>query len=76
MIREIEASGGGIVFAELSLYNAELLKFCAEVKAHCVDLAGELRFGPGDYYDSVHTTPQGSRKIGSFLAAKLAPLIR
>jgi lysophospholipase L1-like esterase len=75
-IREIEASGGGRTFAEISLYNAELLKFCAEAKAHCIDLAGELRFGPGDFYDSVHTTPQGSRKIGRYLAAKLAPLIR
>jgi hypothetical protein len=75
-IQEIEASGGGRTFAELSLYNAELLKFCAEVKAQCIDLAGELRFGPEDYYDSVHTTPQGSRKIGMYLAGKLAPLVR
>lgn len=75
-IQEIDASGGGATFAELSLYNAELLKFCAEAKALCIDLAGELRFGPGDFYDSVHTTPQGSRKIGMYLAEKLAPLIR
>lgn len=75
-IQEIEASGGGTTFAELSLYNAELLKFCAEANAHCIDLAGELRFGPGDFYDSVHTTPQGSRKIGLYLAERLAPLIR
>jgi lysophospholipase L1-like esterase len=75
-LQEIEGSGGGRTFAELALYNAELLRFCAEAKAHCVDLAAELRFGPGDYYDSVHTTPQGSRKIGTYLAAKILPLIR
>jgi len=75
-VREIEGSGGGTTFVELSLYNAELLKFCAEAKAQCIDLAGELRFGAGDFYDSVHTTPQGSRKVGQYLAAKLAPLIR
>jgi len=74
VIQEIEASGGGTIFAELTLYNAELLKFCAEVKARCIDLAGELRFGPGDYYDAVHTTPQGSRKIGLYLAGKIFPL--
>src|SRR5262249_5634614 len=74
-IQEIEASGGGIIFAELMLYNAELLNFCAEVKAKCIDLAGELRFGPGDYYDSVHTTSQGSREIGIYLAGKLAQLV-
>jgi hypothetical protein len=76
VIQEIEASSGGTTFAELSLYNAELLTFCAEAKAHCIDLAGELRFGPGDFYDSVHTTPQGSRKIGTYLAEKLAPILR
>jgi hypothetical protein len=75
-VQEIEGSGGSRTFAELSLYNAELLKFCADVKAHCIDLASELRFGPGDYYDSVHTTPQGSRKVGMYLAGKLAPLLR
>src|SRR5262249_8920924 len=74
-VYEIEGSGGGKIFAELALYNAELLRFCAEAKAHCIDLAAELRFGPGDFYDSVHTTPQGSRKIGTFLAAKLLPLL-
>jgi hypothetical protein len=76
VVQEIEASGGGTTFAELTLYNAELLKFCAEAKAHCIDLAGEIRFGPGDFYDSVHTTPQGSRKIGLYLAEKLAPIVR
>ena len=74
-IREIEASGGGTTFAELTLYNAELLKFCAEAKANCIDLARELRFGPGDFYDSVHTTPQGSRKIGVYLGRKLSQLV-
>jgi len=76
VIQEIEASGGSTIFAELTLYNAELLKFCAEVKAKCIDLAGELRFGPGDYYDAVHTTPQGSRKIGLYLAGKILPLLQ
>ena len=75
-VQEIENSGGGRTFAELSLYNAELLRFCAEVKAHCIDLAAELRFKPGDFYDSVHTTPQGSRKIGLYLAGKLLPLLQ
>lgn len=75
-VQEIERSGGGATFAELTLFNAVLLKFCTEAKALCIDLAGELRFGPGDFYDSVHTTPQGSRKIGLYLAEKLAPLVR
>ncbi len=76
VLHEIDGSGGGAAFAELALYNAVLLQFCAEAKARCIDLARELRFGPGDFYDSYHTTPQGSRKIGTYLAGKLAPLLR
>ena len=75
VVHEIEGSSGGRIFAELALYNAELLRFCAETRARCVDLA-ELKFGPGDFYDSVHTTPQGSRKIGLFLAGKLRDFVK
>jgi lysophospholipase L1-like esterase len=76
VVHEIEGSGGGRIFAELALYNAELLRFCAEVRAHCADLAAELKFGPGDFYDAVHTTPQGSRKIGEYLAGKLKDIVK
>ncbi len=76
VVHEIEGSGGGQAYVELSLYNDVLRRFCAETKARCIDLAAELRFGPGDFYDSYHTTPQGSRKIGMFLAEKLRAIIR
>lgn len=76
VVHEIGGSNGGRIFAELALYNAELLRFCAEARALCVDLAGELEFGPGDFYDAVHTTPQGSRKIGLFLARKLKDVVK
>jgi hypothetical protein len=39
-----------------------------------VDLANELKFVPDDFYDLVHNTPQGARKIGLFLSAKLVGL--
>jgi lysophospholipase L1-like esterase len=76
VVAEIEGSGGGLSFAELDLYNDVLRKFCAETKARCIDLAAEIKFGPGDFYDTYHTTPQGSRKIGEFLAAKIGPLLQ
>lgn len=76
VVHEIEDSGGGKIFGELALYNAELLRFCAATLARCIDLAGELKFGPGDFYDAVHTTPQGSRKIGLFLAGKLEDFVK
>jgi lysophospholipase L1-like esterase len=75
-ILEIEGSGGGRAFVELSLYNDVLRRFCSETGARCIDLAAELHFGPGDFYDTYHTTPQGSRKIGTYLAAKLRPILR
>jgi hypothetical protein len=75
-VQEIEGSGGGRSFVELALYNDVLKRFCAETQARCIDLAAELRFGPGDFYDSYHTTPQGSRKVGVYLAGKLAPLLQ
>ena len=49
---------------------------CKEHAPQCtfVDLANELKFTPDDFYDLVHNTPQGARKIGLFLGAKLAEL--
>jgi hypothetical protein len=49
---------------------------CKEYAPQCtfVDLANELKFVPDDFYDLVHNTPQGARKIGLFLSAKLVGL--
>lgn len=37
-----------------------------------VDLAGGVTFEPADFYDLVHTTASGAKKIGAFLAEQLA----
>ena len=50
-------------------------KCAGEGLATCLDLAAELRFEPGDFYDYEHNTPQGARKIGQWLAGKLAGLV-
>jgi hypothetical protein len=76
VLHQVEGSDGATAFAELELYNGELRRFCAETQARCIDLAAELSFGPGDFYDTYHTTPQGSRKIGIYLASKIAPILR
>jgi hypothetical protein len=39
-----------------------------------VDLARNLEFSSEDFYDLVHTTPAGARRIGVFLADQLAML--
>jgi hypothetical protein len=61
-------SNAARIYREMQGYNAELLAFCREVDAICIDLAGELVFDLQDFYDAIHTTPSGSRKIGEFLA--------
>jgi hypothetical protein len=63
-------SGAGRIAVEMQLYNGELLAFCREAGAICIDLAGELAFEPQDFYDAIHTTPGGSRRIGEYLAKK------
>jgi len=66
-----EHSGADAVFREMIGYNRTLMRFCESAHAICIDLAGELSFDERDFYDTVHTTPAGSRKIGLFLAHKL-----
>ena len=60
----------------LDRINAVTLSVCAKTDALCVDLASEIRFQNGDFSDHVHTTRQGSERVGTFLAKKLAPIFR
>ncbi|MEO5338495.1 MAG: GDSL-type esterase/lipase family protein [Magnetospirillum sp. WYHS-4] len=62
-------------YAGLAAFNKTTLAVCREVKAICVDLAGELFFEDGDHYDGLHTTPKGSEKIGRYLEARLRDLL-
>lgn len=59
----------------LGLFNEETLATCHRLEATCLDLANELDFGPGDFYDTIHYTPAGAAKIGQYLAAKLYPAL-
>ena len=55
----------------LKAINTATLKVCKSIFAICIDLAGKLHFEDGDHYDSVHTSPSGSKKIGKFLYDEL-----
>jgi len=68
-------SNAARIYREMQGYNAELLAFCKEVHAICIDLAGELTFDVQDFYDAIHTTPSGSRKIGEYLAKKWPQMV-
>jgi lysophospholipase L1-like esterase len=58
----------------LDEFNRVTLMVCAEGRATCLDLAKEVAFADGDFYDHVHNTPAGAAKIGTWLATRLEPL--
>ena len=59
----------------LTRFNAATLEVCRYRHVACLDLATELPFSEGDFYDYEHNTPQGAEKIGRWLAGKLAGLV-
>lgn len=63
-------------FAAQSLFNRRAMDVCREQAAICVDLGAGIEFQPGDFQDYVHTTPQGSRRVGEFLYARLKDVVR
>jgi len=71
----VKGSNADLIYLQMIEYNRVLMESCASVEAICIDLASELKFGLEDFYDSIHTTPSGSRKIGKFLANKLRQVI-
>lgn len=60
----------------LAAFNRTTLRVCRELGLFCIDLAGELEFRDGDFYDQVHTTPAGSRRVGRFVYERLEGHLR
>ena len=62
----------------LRLINAATQRVCNQSAPRCrfIDLASEISFEDDEFYDNVHTTPAGSRRIGTYLAKKLLPIVR
>jgi hypothetical protein len=60
----------GTFAAALSMINIATETTCRESADLCrfYDLTTRVRFEAHDFYDLVHTTPSGARKIGAFLA--------
>ena len=59
----------------LGLFNQVTLATCATQKLRCIDLAGTIRFETGDFYDPLHTTPAGSKRIADFLFTAMKPML-
>lgn len=51
--------------------NKTTMEQCRKCEAICIDLAEEIEFEDGDFYDFLHTTPSGSEKIGKVIAQNL-----
>ena len=47
---------------------------CAKANGVCIDAGNEIRWQPGDFYDVIHNTPQGSERLGKYLHEKLSAL--
>lgn len=69
-IRDKEINGVDAYFM-MQLINAKTLEACHDLGGICINLANELEFEDDDFYDFHHTTPKGSRKIGTYLYTKL-----
>ena len=59
-------------FFSIDAINDVTRDYCAQRNMFCIDLASEMFFSANDIYDGIHTTPQGSRKIGMKVCEKLS----
>ena len=69
--RHIKTGPGDADVQTLSLFNAMTLGHCTRAGIACIDLEGNLEMSEEDFYDGIHTTPSGSKKIADFLYGKL-----
>lgn len=62
-------------YRRLAEFNHATRDVCKESGLLCLDLAREVSFAAGDFYDHLHNSPQGAEKVGRWLATKLAGLV-
>lgn len=60
------------LYLVMQMFNNVTRQVCAEEGVVCLDLDLELVLEDEDYYDYLHNTPSGARKIGEYMALKLA----
>lgn len=54
---------------------AAIMDACRKAEGICIDLAGQIEIDHmADFYDPVHTTPSGSKRIAEFLYPRLKDL--
>lgn len=70
-----ETANGVDYYTILQLFNEVALQLCQQNNGICLDLAHELQFADGDFYDYAHNTQQGAEKIAEYLYVNLQPEI-
>lgn len=55
----------------LSIINNETINYCKNSNLICFDLSNELSLSDEDFYDGIHYTPSGSKKIAEYIYQKL-----
>lgn len=72
MVAAVGGDGRPLLSAvEMAHFNRTLMQVCRQRNRVCIDLAADLPLEASDFYDFVHNTPTGARKIGGFLADSL-----
>jgi lysophospholipase L1-like esterase len=59
-------------YAILASYNAVAQDVCRQTDAECLPFGETVRWEDGDLYDTIHTTPQGSARVGEAVCRYLA----
>jgi hypothetical protein len=66
----------GVDYAHLiEHFDRATLAVCSEFGGIPLDASRDVAWQDADFYDFVHNTPQGARKLGEYLAARLLPLL-
>lgn len=73
--RDVNGSVAVDPYHRLAAFNAATLGVCDDLRMACVDAGAMLEMEDGDFYDYVHTTPQGSAKVGKAVAGGVLPLL-
>ncbi len=75
IVRDGRITGDLGDYFQLHQFNKAMLEVCEKEGLFCIDAEQNLPTAPGDYYDIVHTTPQGSRKLGLYLCEAMQPVL-
>jgi lysophospholipase L1-like esterase len=56
----------------LEEFNGITLSVCEGLAVLCIDAARDIAYSTADFYDPLHMTPQGARKLGRLIAERLS----